>query len=97
MSCCVKPTREQFLTEKLANFKRYLEPHCTTEEHKTALAKYNTLDSAMPYLLQAVAVSSTGSLTSLVDAFCAKFPSPPEGFREKVSRYILMFVEVLTS
>ena len=97
MSCCDKLTREQFLAEKLANFRRYIEPHCTTEEHKNALATYTTLDSAMPHLLQAVAVSATGSLDSLVDTFCSKFKSTPEGFREKVSRYINMFVEVLTS
>jgi hypothetical protein len=48
MSCCAKPTREQFLTEKLANFKKYLEPFCTTEEMKTALLSYSSLDAAMP-------------------------------------------------
>lgn len=100
MSCCAKPTREQFLTEKLANFRKYVEPFCTTEEMKAALTSYSTLDAAMPFLLQAVMLrQSSGSVNSAVDAFCSKFDlgDQADAFREKVARYIGMFTEVLTS
>ena len=93
--CCV--SREVFLTEKLQNFKRFVEPHCTSDELKGALETYSSLDAAMPFLLQAVAISATGSLDSCVTAFCDKFTEVDEAFRTKVGRYIHMFVEVLTS
>ncbi len=95
--CCV--SREAFLTEKLLNFKRFVEPYCLTDEMKEALETYSSLDSAMPLLLQAVAISATGTLDPCVNAFCDKFPeaSKDEAFRTKVARYIHMFVEVLTS
>ena len=104
MECCstaatAKPvSRKAFLEQKLKNFQAYLEPLCTTEKQKARLAEYNDVDYVMPFLLQAVALKTAGTLPEAVRAFTAEFSPPdPEAFHAKVERYINMFCEVLTS
>jgi hypothetical protein len=100
MNCCSPISRKDFLDTKLANFRAFIEPHCTTGELKERYEEFKTLDAVMPYLLQCVVVSKAGQLDSAVEAFCAQFPaevSKDEAFRTKLRRYFAMFVEVLTS
>ena len=100
MSCCEPQSRKDFLSNKLANFRTYLAPYCTTEELKQRLAEYNDMDSVMPFLLQAIALKQVGQLDTSVQSFCDAFPVPTEdaeAFRTKVGRYMKMFVDVLTS
>lgn len=103
MECCsgVRTTsRAEFLTQKLNNFKAYLEPFCVTESLKSKLLQYATLEAAMPFMLQAVALRSAGAPLP-VEAFVSEF-SLGEGkdkaaFATKVERYFNMFCDVLTS
>ena len=99
MSCCEKTvTRQTFLEEKLRNFKAFLTTHSSSEELKTALDKFDTLDSIMPFLLQAVAAHSLGKSDALLDKFCEPFALDADAlppFRAKVQRYLDMFREVL--
>jgi len=94
MSCCQPTTRRAFLEEKLSNFRKFLEPHCSTDQHKAYLEKFADLDSTMPYLLQCVALQKAGKLEAAVDLFGAELPAEAT---EKVKRYLAMFVYVLTS
>ena len=96
MSCCQPTTRRAFLEEKLSNFRKFLEPHCSTDEHKAYLEKFADLDSTMPYLLQCVALQKAGKLDAAVDQICAALPASP-AVVDKVKRYLTMFVDVLTS
>ena len=98
MSCCTEPkTRAEFLTAKLKNFRAFVEPYCATAEQKEALQSYNSLDTVMPYLLQAVVAQRLGLAADVLDQFCAKFPASDEAFRLKVGRYLAMFCEVLST
>ena len=99
MSCCQSVNRKEFLTQKLTNFRAFLEPHCVTDELKTRFNEFKDLDSVMPYLLQCVAMSRLGTLDTAVESFLATFPaeSIDEPFKVKLRRYICMFVDVLTS
>lgn len=100
MSCCEPQSRKDFLNSKLANFRSYLAPYCTTEELKLRLTEYNDMDSVMPFLLQAIALKQVGQLDTSVQSFCDAFPVPTveaTAFRTKVGRYLNMFVDVLTS
>ena len=97
MSCC-QQSRKDFLTAKLSNFKAYLEAHCGTEEEKTALASFATVDAVMPYLLQAVALQKAGRLSEATAALADHFTKDADAaFHAKVGRYITMFCDVLTS
>jgi hypothetical protein len=97
MSCC-QQSRKDFLTTKLGNFKAYLEAHCGTEEEKTALASFASVDAVMPYLLQAVALQRAGKLDEATAALVTHFTKDADAaFHTKVGRYITMFCEVLTS
>jgi hypothetical protein len=97
MSCC-QQSRKDFLTAKLGNFRTYLEAHCGTEEEKTALASFATVDAVMPYLLQAVALQRAGKLEEATAALGSRFTKDADAaFHAKVGRYITMFCEVLTS
>jgi len=97
MSCCETLSRRDFLEAKLSNFKAYLEPFCTTEELKSKLTEYSSLDTVMPFLTQAIALKHVGQLETSVQTFCDAFPGADEAFRTKVGRYMNMFVDVLTS
>ena len=97
MTCCSQLTRKEFLETKLRNFKAYVEPFCISETTRARLNSFQDLDTVMPYLLQAVALSRAGQLDAAVDSFCAEFPEAPQEFRVKISRYLSMFVDVLTS
>ena len=94
MSCCQPTTRRAFLEEKLGNFRKFLEPHCSTDEHKAYFSKFSDLDSTMPHLLQCVALQKAGTLATAVDLYCADLPAEVV---DKVKRYLAMFVEVLIS
>jgi hypothetical protein len=104
MECCsgVTTSRAEFLTLKLSNFKAYLEPFCATEDQKATLHEYATLEAAMPFILQAVALRSAGAPLP-VEAFVSKFSLEDKSqadraaFANKVERYINMFCDVLTS
>ena len=99
MSCCQPTERKAFLEEKLKNFRAYLEPHCTSDEHKAYLTKFKDIDSVMPYLLQCVVLSKAGQLDATVEEFCHTLPASAESSAvvAKVKRYMNMFVDVLTS
>ena len=100
MSCCAAApptTKAEFLTAKLKNFRGFVEPYCTTAEQTAALQSYNSLDTVMPLLLQAVAAQRLGLGNELVDQFCAKFPASDDAFRVKVGRYLAMFCDVLST
>ncbi len=101
MSCCQPktggPSKAEFLSGKLRNFRAFLEPYCGTDvELKTRLQTYNDLDAVMPFLLQAVAAVKAGQREAVLSAFCDPFgPAADSAFRVKVQRYLDMFVEVL--
>lgn len=103
MDCCsgVK-TRAEFLSQKLENFKAFLEPFCVTEAQRARLAEYANLDTAMPFILQGVALRSAGASLP-VEAFVSEFSldgrsdADKNAFRTKVERYLTMFCDVLTS
>ena len=100
MSCCVEPkalTKGEFITAKLKNFHAFIEPHCSTEDQKKVLATYTTVEDVMPFLLQVVAAHRLGKQDALLNTFCASFPSADDAFRSKLSRYMNMFCEVLTT
>ena len=97
MSCCETLNRKDFLEVKLANFRKFIEPHCTTEELKKRFQEFNDLETVMPYLLQVCALAKLGQLEASVDNILANFPAADEAFRAKFKRYIAMFVDVLTS
>ena len=99
MSCCSQMTRKEFLEGKLQNFRAFLTPFCTTDKNKARLEGFKNLDSVMPYLLQAAALSKAGNgaEAAAVEAFCAEFPGADDAFRQKVARYLSMFSDVLTS
>ncbi len=78
MSCCEPQSRKDFLNSKLANFRMYLAPYCTTEELKQRLTEYNNMDTVMPFLLQAIALKQVGQLDTSVQSFCDAFPVPTE-------------------
>lgn len=97
MSCCA-PDRKEFLTTKLSNFRKFLEPHCVTDEHKAYLAKFKDLDSVMPYLLQCIVLHKAGTLKGAVDEFCRSLPATTDKeVPVKIHRYMDMFMDVLTS
>ena len=99
MSCCQPTERKAFLEEKLKNFRTFLEPHCSTDEHKDYLVKFKDLDSVMQYLLQCVLLHKAGQLDATVEQFCQTLPASSESSAvvSKVKRYMNMFVDVLTS
>ena len=97
MTCCSQLTRKEFLETKLRNFKAYVEPFCTSETTRARLNSFQDLDTVMPYLLQAVALSKAGQKDTAVNSFVAEFPGATPEFRDKISRYLSMFVDVLTS
>jgi hypothetical protein len=97
MSCCQPTTRRAFLETKLKNFRKFVEPLCLLDEHKAYFDKFNDVDSAMPYLLQCVALQKAGKLDAAVDSFFASLPACETAVVDKVKRYMAMFVEVLTS
>ena len=96
MSCC-QPSRTEFLATKLTNFRQFLEASCVmSEEESRYLDKFNSVDSAMPYLLNAVLLRSSGKLDNAIDSLCKGKDLKP-GVREKIQRYMTMFCDVLTS
>ena len=96
MDCC-QPSRTEFLATKLTNFRQFLETSCVmSEEESKYLDKFNSVDSAMPYLLNAVLLRSSGKLDDAIDALCKGKDLKP-GVREKIQRYMTMFCDVLTS
>lgn len=99
MSCCEALSRRDFLEQKIKNFRAFLEPHCSTEELKAHLSRFADLDSVMPYLLQCVVLHKAGQLAPIINTFCEKLPASPDldAVREKVHRYMCMFVDVLTT
>ena len=100
MDCCTPATvsRKDFLEQKLKNFRAFLEPLCVTEAQKARLAEYNDVEAVMPFLLQALALRTAGTLPAAVNTFTAEFTAPDQAaFHSKVERYINMFCDVLTS
>ena len=96
MSCC-QPSRTEFLTTKLTNFRQFLVASCAmSEEEIKQLDNFNSVDSAMPYLLNAVLLRSSGKLDDAIDALCKGKDLKP-GVRETLGRYMTMFCDVLTS
>ena len=99
MSCC-QPTRKEFLETKLTNFRAFLEEHCSTDEERGIVASFSTVDSVMPYLLQAAALRAADaakleqSIASLESRFSK---ATDEAFKVKLRRYINMFRDVITS
>ena len=93
-------SRAEFLTLKLSNFKAYLEPFCTTESLRAKLEQYASLEAAMPFMLQAVALRAAGAPLP-VEPFVAEFSileqKERQAFATKVERYFNMFCDVLTS
>lgn len=102
MSCCSEPstnpkTKAMFLEEKLKNFKAFIEPYASSDETKSAIKAYDSLEAVMPFLLQAVAASRMSQTEALVSRFCEAFPTADDAFRVKVGRYFAMFCDVLTT
>jgi hypothetical protein len=102
MECCSTAasaiSRKAFLEQKLKNFRVFLEPLCITDAQKARLAEYNDVNSVMPFLLQALALRTAGTLTTAINSFVAEFTPPDaKAFRTKVERYVNMFCDVLTS
>ena len=99
MSCC-QPTRKEFLETKLTNFRAFLEEHCFTDEERGIVASFSTVDSVMPYFLQAAALRAADaakleqSIASLESRFSK---ATDEAFKVKLRRYINMFCDVITS
>ena len=90
-------TKAEFLSSKLKNFRAFVEPYCSTDEQRAALETYNSLESVMPLLLQAVAAQRVGQADAVVAKFCTEFPNADDAFRAKISRYLTMFCDVLTT
>ena len=100
MSCCTEPTaitKADFITAKLKNFRAFVEPYCASAEQRAALTTYDSVDAVMPFLLHAVAAQRMGQTEALLSKFCASFPSADDAFKAKISRYLNMFCEVLTT
>ena len=101
MSCCDKTeSKQEFLEQKLKNFRAFVEPYCLTELQKDTLAQYSSLEAVMPSLIKAIAAQRIGQSEALLNQFCAGFSMESEeavAFRAKVKRYFDMFVEVLTT
>jgi hypothetical protein len=92
------PTKEQFLTAKLKNFRSFVEPYCQTPELQAHLRQFQSLEDVMPYLLQVAALVRAGQRQLVLDQFCSPFgDAADEPFRARVERYIQMFADVLTS
>ena len=99
MSCC-QPTRKEFLETKLANFRAFLEERCSTDEERGIVASFSTVDSVMPYLLQAAALraADAAKLEQSIAALESRFSkAADEAFKVKLRRYINMFCDVITS
>jgi hypothetical protein len=99
MECCSgAPTRAQFLAAKLKNFQAYLEPLCSNDEQRARVKEYATVDAAMPFLLQALALRSAGGLDGAIETFTAEWKvDDVAAFKVKVGRYINMFCDVLST
>ena len=104
MECCstaphpATVSRKAFLEQKLKNFRAFLEPLCVTDAQKARLAEYSDIESVMPFLLQALALRTAGTLPAAISSFTAEFTAPDQpAFHAKVERYISMFCDVLTS
>ena len=98
-ACCETksaPTRQEFLTTKLRNFRTFLEPYCVTEDLQAKLTVYDSLDAVMPWLLQGVAAVRLGQTEAVVSRFCEPFgAAATDDFRTRVRRTIQMFADVL--
>ena len=99
MSCCIEPTltKAEFLSSKLKNFRAFVEPYCLTDQQRAALDTYKSLDSVMPFLLQAVAAQRVGQADAVVEMFCKEFPTADDAFKTKIGRYFSMFCDVLST
>jgi hypothetical protein len=103
MECCSSaqkpPSRAEFLAQKLKNFQAYLEPLCSSDAQKAKVKEYATVDAAMPFLLQALALRSAGGLDSAIETFTAEEWKVDDvaAFKAKVGRYINMFCDVLST
>ena len=99
MSCCEPAaiTKADFIAAKLKNFRAFVEPYCATKEQREALKTYDSVDSVMPYLLQAIAAQRVGQSEVILAKFYSEFPSADDAFKVKVGRYLNMFCEVLTT
>jgi hypothetical protein len=99
MSCCSTTTKEEFLQQKLKNFKAYLEPFHLTDEQRSQLNAMTTVNDALPFLLQVKALRATGGLNNMVDTYCHTVrglsPEDLNGLRAKVLRYMEMFCDLL--
>ena len=67
-----------------------------SEDERKQLGFLNSVDSAMPYLLNAVLLRSLGKLDDAIDSLCMGKDLKP-GVKEKIQRYMTMFCDVLTS
>lgn len=101
-SCCDdKQTKREFLEEKLKNFKAFLEPYCSKDEHKKQLSSFQSLEEALPFMNQAAMVRATSEaqLDIQLDAYCSALlgAKDDKAFRVKVGRYVNMFCDLITS
>ena len=102
-ACCNQsappPTKEEFLTQKLENFRAFLEPHCTTPDLQEKLKTYSSLKAVMPWLYQAAAVVRAGQIEAAVTKFCESFGNAgkTDAFRTRIRRTLQMFADVMIS
>lgn len=87
------------MTQKLRNFRAYLEPHCVTPDLKKNLETYNSLTAVMPWLYQAVAIVRAGQIEAAVNKFCDAFgdAGKTDEFRTRIRRTLQMFADVMLS
>lgn len=103
-SCCAEaqPSRAEFLKQKLANFKNFVEPYCTLDKHKARLQEFTNVDAVMPFLLQALALKKAGALEPALLQFTEEFAPFKDdevelAFKTKVQRYVAMFCDILVA
>ena len=99
-ACCeATPTKEEFLTQKLRNFRAFLEPHCNTPELQKQLATYSNLSAVLPWLYQASAIVRAGQIEPAVTKFCEAFgdAGKTDEFRTRIRRTLQMFADVMMS
>ena len=103
-ACCSQPptkapTKEEFLAQKLENFRAFLEPHCTTPDLQEKIKTYSNLGAVMPWLYQAAAIVRAGQIEAAVAKFCEAFGDvgKTEVFRTRIRRTLQMFADVISA
>lgn len=104
MATCCNPaakslTKEEFIKQKLENFRAFLEPHCTTPDLQEKLKTYNSINSVLPWLYQAATIVRAGQIEPAVTKFCEAFGAvgQTEDFRTRIRRTLQMFADIMLS